>query len=1564
MRRHEQWLHLSILPLLLAFALQAQASVQSYRIDAASTTLTVGGTLQLHVAGISGTAPEVDLTTADGREYVSFRPAVATVSADGVVSAVAPGEVEIRYQNYEQDVSEAERFARVTLQVRAAGDADSDGMPDEWETQYSLDAADPADALLDADQDGLRNVEEFAHGTNPESFDSDDDGLGDGDEVIDGSDPTHPDPSPAQRVLDERCVVAILNRVTQVHPDGSWAVTNVPITNEKVRARATCQKNGITTTGQSEFFVVTPGSTVLENIPIDFASPKPVPAQLLLSPGGVTTLNLGEELQLTATVRFSDGSTADFTDPARGTNYRSSNTDVVSVSGTGLVTALTSGAVIINATNEGALALQRVVVSGSRDSDHDGMPDDWETTNGFNPNDPSDASGDIDSDGLSNVGEYDNGSDPRTSDTDGDGIHDGLEVQLGTSPIDPSSFDLRRALTSIAIKPSSFTFTMSPMLRYLTRQLTVTGTMADGKTVDLTAAARGTVYTSSNLQIVNFENANGKAASGENGTVTITATNNGFTATASATVRQMNAPVAVIPVGGTAMNVEVGGDFAYVAAGTAGLVVVDVANRNAPMIAATLPLPAGSSANDVRLGLGFAYVAAGATGLHVIDISNPRAPVLAGSFNTPGDARDVVLGPRGIAFVADGPGGVRILDVSNAAQPVEVASFATQTEAQGVSLDGTTLVALSGYSGAFTGAGRVQFVNVSAPALPVELGFLNLNTPAVDVEARGGFAFVSAGTGGVRVVDFSNPAAASEVSRETSFYPSDVVLIDEWAFFAEELRINSVPAVKITNPPSLFYAGDLVMNSLGDPNGNGIDADERYLYLAGHDGKLYIGQHYDATDEDAVPPTATIAAPAADTTFVVADPAPIRIEVADDLGVASVRTTVNGVFAPGLSKPPYAQIVKLPENLSSVTIDVTVTDFGGNAGHASQTNVVGPDPGTTVTGRVLLAEGIGVGSVIVTALGQTATTDATGTYLIENVSTIDGSIRVSAVFTENGKTVDGASANVTPVRGGTTNIPDIVLRAGLVVRVTSTIASGTTVSEWQPVQITVVAANDPGFYIEDVYLTFNGKTYAELRSWQLPYTTTIAVRGDANLATIGARATDNAGNVALAPPLHYTLVADPGTRLTGVVKLADDTPVAGAQVSVREASLEKTGVYVNYLGWSDAAYEELSTTTDANGAYSLPAVNTFRGDVIVTAAKIVGDDVQLIGHSAPVTLVRGQTIAVPQIVAGVPAGVVGKLAVDTYSSWIDLHQKRMAVANGGAAHFFDVTDPTRPKLRGSILLSDWWWANVVSFAADGNRAVIVSDEARVFVLDVTDMSNPTFLGNLEIGSWSMPTSAIISGNLAIIAAEELILVDISDPNEPVELGRTSLPNDSNYLALSGNYVISTEWTSFGSGGSSSGISIIDISNPAAPTTVSRVALTEGVGQPVIHGTRAYFASANGVDMVDFSDPVNPVLTRNVMTLGTFETWSIGVSGNRLFVGGEEETATGRIAIGDLTTPETPAHTGNITDAQLTPYIGAWIHVNATNKFLSVLGWTRRDHPDVPENVGSAVFIVRIPEPTP
>jgi uncharacterized repeat protein (TIGR01451 family) len=54
-----------------------------------------------------------------------------------------------------------------------------------------------------------------------------------------------------------------------------------------------------------------------------------------------------------------------------------------------------------------------VLLAGGGDRDGDGLPDDWEIANSFNPDDPTDATQDADGDGQDNHTEYLGGTDPR-----------------------------------------------------------------------------------------------------------------------------------------------------------------------------------------------------------------------------------------------------------------------------------------------------------------------------------------------------------------------------------------------------------------------------------------------------------------------------------------------------------------------------------------------------------------------------------------------------------------------------------------------------------------------------------------------------------------------------------------------------------------------------------------------------------------------------------------------------------------------------------------------------------------------------------------------------------------------------------------------------------------------------------------------------------------------------------------------------------------------------------------------------------------------------------------------
>jgi hypothetical protein len=226
--------------------------------------------------------------------------------------------------------------------------------------------------------------------------------------------------------LNENCTVSVLNRNVQAKADGTWVLPNIPANFGKVRARATCVQGGVTSYGQSdEFAIQANGSITLP--PIELGPTTPIPTNLRVSLNNPVLTGVGATAQVQALATYAAGNQANVT--TAGTSFSISNPAIATIGPTGLVTAVRSGTVAIQAINEGTQGITQLRVSLSGvDSDGDGIPDDEELRLGMNPNNPADALLDVDHDGLTAQEEYRTGTDPRNPDTDGDGISDGDEA--------------------------------------------------------------------------------------------------------------------------------------------------------------------------------------------------------------------------------------------------------------------------------------------------------------------------------------------------------------------------------------------------------------------------------------------------------------------------------------------------------------------------------------------------------------------------------------------------------------------------------------------------------------------------------------------------------------------------------------------------------------------------------------------------------------------------------------------------------------------------------------------------------------------------------------------------------------------------------------------------------------------------------------------------------------------------------------------------------------------------------------------------------------------------------
>lgn len=765
-------------------------------------------------------------------------------------------------------------------------------------------------------------------------------------------------PQVALAALDEHCVISILNRTVQVAPGGGWSMPNVPSNMGKVRARATCVQNGQTVSGESDYFAVTTDGIVAVG-DIRFGTLDPIPVSLAFSQEGDTILGqIGATYQINLKATYANGSIRDVTGAANGTNYNSTSTAVASVSADGLVTARSSGAALITARKDEVVAIKRVVVSAGGDRDGDGLPDDYEQARGLNPADPIDALEDIDSDGLTALREYQLGSDPRKPDTDGDGLADGdevsgkngfvtsplladtdgdglgdrIELLAGSSPIDASDRNFAGALDRITVTPGALVLTFNTINSEASSQLAVRGVLIDGSTVDLTRKSTGTTYSTSSLAVASFGATDGEVFAGQSGSATLTIANSGKQVQVPVTVESFR-PVALssLAIPGYANNVEVSGNFAFVAAGSAGLQIVDVSNRNVPAIASSLDTD--GTAIDVRVLGNFAYLADGEGGLKIIDIENPRAPLLVAALDTGGIAQDIKVDGQ-VAYLADGARGLVIVDVTNPRVPLLKSELGGIGIAKGVDAEGARAVVVAGNS--------LVVVDVSSPAAPAVIGTLGIGD-VKDVALRGRYAYLAVYSTGYRVVDISSPASPVIVGGDARIVPRDVELTDDFAFFAEQFFPNVIAYINVQDPPNPLFQGVMDLSSLGDYAGTGIAVDGSYAYVteegyvvsqdykANGNTRLFIAQYRRLEDKAGIAPTVAIVSPAADATVLEGSTVTIEATARDDVAVRAVTFALDGQPIFTDSTQPFQVPVVVPFAKAGVKVTVTATDFGNNA---------------------------------------------------------------------------------------------------------------------------------------------------------------------------------------------------------------------------------------------------------------------------------------------------------------------------------------------------------------------------------------------------------------------------------------------------------------------------------------------------------------------------------------------------------------------------------------------------------------------------------------------------------
>jgi hypothetical protein len=167
----------------------------------------------------------------------------------------------------------------------------------------------------------------------------------------------------------------------------------------------------------------------------------------------------------------------------------------------------------------------------------------------------------------------------------------------------------------------------------------------------------------------------------------------------------------------------------------------DTTTPNPPLLKGVYSTPA--FAFDLTVAGSRAYLACGSAGLIILDLS-AGSLVQRSITDTPGLATGVsVSGNR--AFLADGPNGWLVFDVSNPDAPVLLQTNSAQGPVFGVAVSG--VLATLG-----SGANSATSVDVSAPLTPVPKVSFNALVRALRISAGGGKVYVSEDEAGLAIL--------------------------------------------------------------------------------------------------------------------------------------------------------------------------------------------------------------------------------------------------------------------------------------------------------------------------------------------------------------------------------------------------------------------------------------------------------------------------------------------------------------------------------------------------------------------------------------------------------------------------------------------------------------------------------------------------------------------------------------------------------------------------------------------------------------------------------------------
>lgn len=957
-------------------------------------------------------------------------------------------------------------------------------------------------------------------------------------------------------------------------------------------------------------------------------------------------------------------------------------------------------------------------------------------------------------------------------------------------------------------------------------------------------------------------------------------------------------------VADVAIAAKGGRTYAYVAAGTGGLRIIDVTNPAAPLEVANLALDIGP-AYYVTVHDDYAYVSSSVS-FQILDIANPTAPAKMGRYNTgAGPVGRVVRVGDYVYVPAALYGGAQVVKVSNPAYPSRVTSFSILGGSpRAVIIDGAHAYVVSDSSG-----GGLFVYDISTPEAPAFMRYypfynyhteavlgktlyllgsdlltLDISDPtaitrrgtyavaqnalAVAVAQESGLAYIANDVAGLKIID-----VALSVTELGYYYPPGeaqvVRLVGDTAYLGVsrnydegKLRIVDVsnptaPQERaVYQPPDGRYLADVAIAPTGDYAYLLYDAQSSGSYvhvvdISQPDAPKGLGSIGGSSVELDSPAAFAVAGAYAYTVgykFHVIDlHAPMTPTLAVTTASAGTDITIRGHYAYVAMRYGGLQVVNI---MTPTAPTVAGTYNPGYQSYGIKYLTVGDGPLPGQTYAYLCDQNL------ITVLDVSDPTAPTPVY--ETV-TVEKAIDLTLAGNKLYVTMEGDGLVILDV-SSPTHIQEVL-----------------TLPYWDAYSTVVdagrlyVAAGWRGLRVLDAsHLTLALRNGA----YDLSPTRAINVTVDGNRAYI---ADGDAG-------LKVVDISDPASpQALGKQELTGDT--YDVALNGHLAYVADYGNDLSVVDVSDPTAPELVGRT-GDHHFSRAWAVTLHNNIAYVASRTDGLHLADLTHPLTPTLLTHYW----------PDQSIVDVEIRATAAYTHAYLASQSSAEAGL-RILDVTHPLSITEVGAY---DAWWAQDVEL--DGRYAYVAAGGDGLRIVDVADVSNP-----VEAGAYATSGEVIdvmVNGNHAyILETTGLRIVDLSNLQRPVEVGAYRVGTDSvSQMAIRGNVAY------LAAGG---GLHIVNIANPAHPqllgtyepagSTVHGVALAEGSIAALYVRTDT---SEARLHIVDVSNPANVQLT------GTYSGHAdklLAVLGNLLYLRGDQGGT--EVYIVDISNPAAPTDAG-------------------------------------------------------